>query len=104
MTSENQSVETEATDMGTRIREAFDGIDMGKAIRLLFGNCPKCGERMVRGSWLRFCADRGCQGYIGVLNADLGRRIEAVTPQTQEERDQIDRLRQTFEITGSLRV
>lgn len=80
-------VTTEMNDIGTRMREAFEGLNMQAAIRLVFGKCPKCGERLVRGQWLQFCPDRSCQRYIGVLNKELGRTVEYVAPKTDAERD-----------------
>lgn len=88
--------ETPTTDMGARIREAFDGIDMHKAMRLVFSKCPECGKRMERGPWLRWCPDRACKGYVGVLNKGLGRKIDAIAPQTDEEQAQLDRLAKSF--------
>lgn len=94
---------TEITEpsIGDRMREAFGGIDMHAAVRLTFGKCPKCGVKLVRGSWLRFCPDRACQKYVGVLNKELGKTIEHVAPQSDEEQAQLKRLATTFGVAMS---
>lgn len=89
---------TEELSVGERMREAFGGIDMKSAMRLAFGKCPHCGEKLVRGHWLRWCADRTCIGYVGPLNKALGNRIEAAAPKTPEEQKVIKQLAEMLEI------
>lgn len=92
---------TDLPSIGDRMRDAFGGINMHEALRLTFGKCPKCGVRLVRGSWLRFCPDRACQKYIGVLNRDLGQSVEYIKPRSDEEQAQLQRLANTFGVATS---
>lgn len=84
-------------DIGTRIKEAFGGINMQEAMRLIFGKCPKCSNRMVQGSWLRWCPDRAC-GYYTVLNRAAGNKINYVKPQTELEEKVLGDLAKEYEV------
>lgn len=88
--------ETQAPSVGERMKEAFGGINMRAAMRLLFNKCPDCDTTLVRGSWLRWCPDRSCQGYVGVLNKALGNKVEYVKPRSPEEETQLKRLVEEF--------
>lgn len=83
-------------DMATRIKDAFKDIDIKEAVSLVFNKCPKCKGVLVRGSWLRWCPDRTCNGYVGPLNKALGNKIAQVKPENAEERAQLERLAADF--------
>ena len=95
--TEEDSVATEEAqpeqNIGERIREAFAGLDINAAMRVAFGKCPKCGKRLVSGYWLRWCPDRTCNGYRGLKNKELGRKIAYVLPQTEAEREFVRKMR-----------
>lgn len=93
--------ETTEPTIGERMREAFDGLDIRSAMRVAFGKCPECGERLVRGRWLRWCPDRTCAGYVGVLNKELGKTIEHVAPHSPAERDVLEKLAAQLEVEVS---
>jgi uncharacterized protein (DUF983 family) len=38
--------------------------DVKDAMRLAFGKCPRCGQRLTYGNWLRWCTKRGCM-WVG---------------------------------------
>lgn len=78
--------------VGERIREVFDGLDMKSAMRVVFGKCPNCGEKLVRGYWLRWCEDRTCPGYVEPLNKDLAEKIAFVKPETPQQKAAMDAL------------
>lgn len=79
------TTEAPQQSIGERMKEAFGDLDMKASMRIVFGKCPVCGVRLVRGSWMRWCPDRACQKYVGVLNKEAGRSIEYVKPRSPEE-------------------
>lgn len=98
------SVETRS--IGERMREVFQLVGESATItqgtmRLSFGKCPKCGERLVRGNWLRWCPDRTCGGYTGVLNKELGKKIEVLRPVSSEETEALHRLAESLGVEVS---
>lgn len=91
------SEEAVEQSIGERIREAFDGLDIKSAMRIAFGKCPHCGVRMVRGYWLRWCADRTCVGYHEALNKELAAKIESIKPVGEQEKAVTKRLAEMLE-------
>ena len=39
--------------------------DVGEAMRLAFGKCPKCGQMLEHGNVLRWCSDKRRCGWYG---------------------------------------
>lgn len=91
----------EERSIGERIKEAFGGMDMQAAMRLIFNKCPECNKPLVRGRWLRYCADRTCQGYTGVLNKPLGNKIDYVKPRTELEAKALKHLADEYGVDTS---
>jgi hypothetical protein len=38
--------------------------DVKAGVNLAFGKCPRCGNRLTYGNWLRWCTHAGCR-WIG---------------------------------------
>lgn len=87
--------------IGERMKEAFGGLDMRAATRIIFNKCPNCGKPMGRGSWLRWCPDRTCKGFAGPLNKGLQDKIDFVLPRNPDEQAQLRRIADEFGVETS---